>query len=781
VAAAPAAVVAAEQQRQQLQPLTSSNQSTNSGQNLCKLLDSSEKSVEINCPSPSGVFKPLDRSERPTEKSKIEAKAGSSNTNDDDDNDNGNFDNDVARRTEKFVQKARQSALSARGLDNFFNASENVQSAKVKEIPAAATSIVAATATATPAILSSKKEEPQQQQEEEEEEEEAGQAPLSLPYSQNPYPNPSPNPYPHPYQFHSSSLTGCGVDNVAGIAAVRPPQSWPVVVAGGYVDYVKSNADTAATCNNQPAVSATSEEKLIDCESLVGHTSATSATSAIAVATSCNEQDLIDFEHDLGEDFVASQRLKRLQYNFQGRVASSSNIDCVKASLRPQQQQQQQQQQGQEQQTISITKKLPPEADLQQQPQLQETPNQTTQVQDNKAIAVVTADPSAIQLNVNGIQAIGQLPNESETTAPKTRQTAENRQEQHLLNTRCELPVRRIEKEQEQEQEQKQERSSDQVVIEIETDCEEEERVPEDCQDLRRSAFVPAQPSCKSSLEAGDFGPSLSEFDVQRFSEYLKAARQLQWRHLNPNLNLNPQLNGNQGEQTGTSSFQCYDELLAEFVSEQQEYAYVYDYNNSNNNSDSNSDSEEEEDEDNQSDKDSDRACQCHECLVSQEQTTSTCATDNPGVLLDHPAHLTHPNTNTQPIPNPTHLINGYKMREVNGQLRGLLKKPNRPPPARKNRVVFDETRNEFFEADYIILIREDCAYDEEDEEPCTCGEHELVRLCCEEGCQCNYAVNPAEAGEGRTPQVSVQGSGSLEILFRIERSLISSLLSLKI
>lgn len=95
-------------------------------------------------------------------------------------------------------------------------------------------------------------------------------------------------------------------------------------------------------------------------------------------------------------------------------------------------------------------------------------------------------------------------------------------------------------------------------------------------------------------------------------------------------------------------------------------------------------------------------------------------------------------------------------MREVNGQLRGLLKKPNRPPPARKNRVVFDETRNEFFEADYIILIREDCAYDEEDEEPCTCGEHELVRLCCEEGCQCNYAVNAADAAaDGRTPQVS--------------------------
>lgn len=101
------------------------------------------------------------------------------------------------------------------------------------------------------------------------------------------------------------------------------------------------------------------------------------------------------------------------------------------------------------------------------------------------------------------------------------------------------------------------------------------------------------------------------------------------------------------------------------------------------------------------------------------------------------------------------------KMRELNGQLRGLLKKPNQTK-ARKNRVVFDETRNEFFEADYIILIREDCAYDEEDEEPCTCGEHELVRLCCEEGCQCNYtnneSANNGGAGctDGRAGQVGL-------------------------
>lgn len=96
-------------------------------------------------------------------------------------------------------------------------------------------------------------------------------------------------------------------------------------------------------------------------------------------------------------------------------------------------------------------------------------------------------------------------------------------------------------------------------------------------------------------------------------------------------------------------------------------------------------------------------------------------------------------------------------MRETGAALRGLLKKPNRPPPIRKNRVVFDETRNKFFDADYIILIREDCPYDEEDEEPCTCGEHELVRLCCEEGCQCT-----AYSEDTRTPQVSLYNMHTL-------------------
>lgn len=67
--------------------------------------------------------------------------------------------------------------------------------------------------------------------------------------------------------------------------------------------------------------------------------------------------------------------------------------------------------------------------------------------------------------------------------------------------------------------------------------------------------------------------------------------------------------------------------------------------------------------------------------------------------------------------------------------LKSLLKKASRK--GKKNRVIFNENKNEFFEADYIILIREECQYDEEsDEGVCTCSQHEMVRLCCsqEEG-----------------------------------------------
>lgn len=72
--------------------------------------------------------------------------------------------------------------------------------------------------------------------------------------------------------------------------------------------------------------------------------------------------------------------------------------------------------------------------------------------------------------------------------------------------------------------------------------------------------------------------------------------------------------------------------------------------------------------------------------------------------------------------------------------LKSLLKKPGRGRDSKKNRVVFNENKNEFFDADYIILIREECDYDdEEDDGVCTCNEHEMVRLtCCEPNCNCN-------------------------------------------
>ncbi|XP_045542053.1 uncharacterized protein LOC106719757 [Papilio machaon] len=53
--------------------------------------------------------------------------------------------------------------------------------------------------------------------------------------------------------------------------------------------------------------------------------------------------------------------------------------------------------------------------------------------------------------------------------------------------------------------------------------------------------------------------------------------------------------------------------------------------------------------------------------------------------------------------------------------LKSSLKKGNKP---KKNRVVFDESANEFFEADYIIVVRDECGYSDEDEnEDCSgCG-----------------------------------------------------------
>lgn len=79
-------------------------------------------------------------------------------------------------------------------------------------------------------------------------------------------------------------------------------------------------------------------------------------------------------------------------------------------------------------------------------------------------------------------------------------------------------------------------------------------------------------------------------------------------------------------------------------------------------------------------------------------------------------------------------------------KLKSSIKKV--PRKSKKNRVTFNENKNEFFEADYIILIREECQYDEEsDEGICTCSQHEMVRLtCCDNECN-GYEREPGGCG----------------------------------
>ncbi|KAF7988538.1 hypothetical protein HCN44_001111 [Aphidius gifuensis] len=66
----------------------------------------------------------------------------------------------------------------------------------------------------------------------------------------------------------------------------------------------------------------------------------------------------------------------------------------------------------------------------------------------------------------------------------------------------------------------------------------------------------------------------------------------------------------------------------------------------------------------------------------------------------------------------------------VKRPLKSLLKKPNQNKQrTHKNRVVINEKLNEFFAADYIILIKEECCADYEEECDCCCQETEMIRV----------------------------------------------------
>ena len=81
--------------------------------------------------------------------------------------------------------------------------------------------------------------------------------------------------------------------------------------------------------------------------------------------------------------------------------------------------------------------------------------------------------------------------------------------------------------------------------------------------------------------------------------------------------------------------------------------------------------------------------------------------------------------------------------------LKSLLKKPGQSKAkGHKNRVVINEKLNEFFAADYIILIKEECCTDYEEECDCCCQEHEMIRLGnCKE---CRAQLNLHFGGDGR-------------------------------
>lgn len=95
--------------------------------------------------------------------------------------------------------------------------------------------------------------------------------------------------------------------------------------------------------------------------------------------------------------------------------------------------------------------------------------------------------------------------------------------------------------------------------------------------------------------------------------------------------------------------------------------------------------------------------------------------------------------------------------------LKSLLKKPGQSKPkSQKNRVVINEKLNEFFAADYIILIKEECCADYEEECDCCCQEHEMIRLGnCKE---CRAELNLQFATGGGRPADGDAGGGHEQV-----------------
>uniref|UniRef100_A0A6V7I1K0 Uncharacterized protein n=1 Tax=Bracon brevicornis TaxID=1563983 RepID=A0A6V7I1K0_9HYME len=82
--------------------------------------------------------------------------------------------------------------------------------------------------------------------------------------------------------------------------------------------------------------------------------------------------------------------------------------------------------------------------------------------------------------------------------------------------------------------------------------------------------------------------------------------------------------------------------------------------------------------------------------------------------------------------------------------LKSLLKKPGQGKQrTHKNRVVINEKLNEFFAADYIILIKEECCADYEEECDCCCQETEMIRVGNCKECRAELSRQLASSGGG--------------------------------